>query len=73
MGTARIEKLVLLEDALLQVTQSMKYVGVLKMENFLGDSDFKVDGMHIFDIELRLEDLDYLSKRCLRRPVLMWV
>ena len=54
VGTERILKpsYLLAEDAELKVTESMKYVGRggLKMENFLADSGFKVNGMHIFDI-----------------------
>ena len=54
MGTERIDKSsrLLPENAQLQVVESLKYVGRggLKMENFLDESGFKVDDMHILDI-----------------------
>ena len=78
VGTERILKpsYLLTEDAELNVTESMKYVGRggLKMENFLGDSGFKVDGMHIFDIGASTGGFTdcLLQKVPLERPVLMW-
>ena len=54
MGTERIDKSsrLLPENVQLQVVESLKYVGRggLKMENFLDESGFKVDDMHILDI-----------------------
>lgn len=54
MGTERIDKSsrLLPEDAQLQLTESLRYVGRggLKMENFLADSFLQVSGMHILDI-----------------------
>ena len=54
INTERIDKSsrLLPMDAKLQITESLKYVGRggLKMENFLTDSGFQVEGMHILDI-----------------------
>ena len=67
MGTERIDKSsrLLPENAQLQVVESLKYVGRggLKMENFLDESGFKVDDMHILDIGASTGDSPIASSK----------